>query len=428
VSESIPPELCDPLAHARGYLVGGPVATSVSESIPPEPGDPLAHARRASRSPANCFVKCVADRLFFRMGLLMRGFRGIAAVILAVLPVGCATRPRFPEPRIANGDLGAFYKESAGVPRSEVAAPEFRDSGPEIRREMLELIRGARHSILVDSFLLNDGPASREVLDALVEKSRQGVVVRVLGDASSRFVREEEAFTYLSDQGVPTAEFNPVRGWRLFVPHAIFERDHRKFWIVDGRRIFLGGANLSDLSLIPPEEGGNRDLMVRFDSPGVGRELTRSFVSTWNESRAPRPLSIDELNLDRPTSRVGGTGCWIFNQDSVPMNPSLTEVMFDGLFASATRTVWLVEPYTFTNPEIIKSVREMTARGVEVNLVLSTQVRAPRFRYASFYGILDLIEAGARVPFTTCAPWSSTGWPSWARRISIIAPSGFPGN
>jgi cardiolipin synthase len=327
----------------------------------------------------------------------MRGFRGIAAVILAVLPVGCATRPRFPEPRIANGDLGAFYKESAGVPRSEVAAPEFRDSGPEIRREMLELIRGARHSILVDSFLLNDGPASREVLDALVEKSRQGVVVRVLGDASSRFVREEEAFTYLSDQGVPTAEFNPVRGWRLFVPHAIFERDHRKFWIVDGRRIFLGGANLSDLSLIPPEEGGNRDLMVRFDSPGVGRELTRSFVSTWNESRAPRPLSIDELNLDRPTSRVGGTGCWIFNQDSVPMNPSLTEVMFDGLFASATRTVWLVEPYTFTNPEIIKSVREMTARGVEVNLVLSTQVRAPRFRYASFYGILDLIEAGARV-------------------------------
>ncbi len=167
-----------------------------------------------------------------------------------------------------------------------MAAPEFRDSGPEIRREMLELIRGARHSILVDSFLLNDGPASREVLDALVEKSRQGVVVRVLGDASSRFVREEEAFTYLSDQGVPTAEFNPVRGWRLFVPHAILERDHRKFWIVDGRRIFLGRGQFERPEFDPPGRGGEPgpDGSIRFS--GVGRELTRSFVSTWNESRA----------------------------------------------------------------------------------------------------------------------------------------------
>jgi cardiolipin synthase len=326
----------------------------------------------------------------------MRDFRGLAPVILAALAVGCAARPR-PEPRVANGDPGVFYRQSAGVVRRPVASPVFRDSGPSIRREMLDLIRGARHSVLVDSFLLNEGPASREVLDALVEKVRQGVDVRVLGDASSRFVKEEEAFTYLSERGVPTAEFNPVRGWRLFVPHVLLERDHRKFWIIDGRRVYLGGANLSDLSLIPPEQGGNRDLMVGFESPEVAGELTRSFVSTWNESRASQPLSIEALAPERFRGTVKGPGYWVFNQDCVPEHPSPTEVMFDGLFASAARSVWLVEPYTFTNREILRSIREMSARGVEVNLVLSSQVRAPRFRYASFYGILDLIDAGARV-------------------------------
>lgn len=331
------------------------------------------------------------------MELRMRSFLGLAAPFLALIAAGCATRTRLPEPRTSHGHPGTIYGKSAGVARHPVSSPVFRDSGPAIRREMLDLIRGARHSILVDSFLLNDGPVSREVLDALAERARQGVLVRVLGDASSRFVKEQEAFTYLSEKGVPTAEFNPVEGLRLLVPSVLLQRDHRKFWIIDGQRVFLGGANLSDLSLIPPEAGGNRDLMVRFDSPGVARELTRSFVSTWNESRAQLPLSIDEFGSPHPTPPAGGTGFWIFNEDSVPRHPSMTEVMFDGLFATAERTVWLVEPYTFTNPEILRSIREMTDRGVEVNLVLSSQVRAPRFRYASFFGIVDLIDAGARV-------------------------------
>ena len=69
----------------------------------------------------------------------------------------------------------------------------------------------------------------------------------------------------------------------------------------------------------------------------------------------------------------------------------------EGLFASARRSIWLVEPYAFVNSGILSHIRAMTDRGVEVNIILSTQVRSPRFRYAAFYGIKDLTEAGARV-------------------------------
>lgn len=276
-----------------------------------------------------------------------------------------------------------------------VSQVRFVDGGGAIRSEMLRLVREARHSILLGSFLLNDGPESREILDALAERAREGLEVRVIGDGSSRFVKELEAFAYLNEQGVATAEFNPVRGWRLFIPNRILERDHRKFWIVDGKTIFLGGANLSDSSLVAAERGGNRDLMVRLESPAAARFLTESFVRTWKESAAGAPLDLADLPAGR-----GGEGdlpFWFFNQENVHGGGSPTEEMFEGLFAAARQSVWLIEPYAFTNGEILGQLRGMTERGVEVNLVLSTQARAPRFRYASYYGIRDLLEAGVRV-------------------------------
>jgi len=309
---------------------------------------------------------------------------------------GCVLRPPTRGPLSSGGPVGQFFGEP-GVERIPVSEPRFVDSGPAIRREMLDLVREAKDHILLDSFLLNDGPESREILDALAERAAEGVKVRVIGDASSRFVPEEEAFGYLESRGVPVAEFNPVRGWRLLVLPVLLERDHRKFWIVDGREVFFGGANLSDLSLLPPERGGNRDLMVRCESPGAAAMLTSAFVDTWNESEAPFEMTGEEFKILPSHKNPATVDVWFFHQDKVAKRDSPTATMFEGLFSSATETVWLIEPYTFTTPGILSSIRSMTERGVEVNVVLSSQAKAPRFRYASFYGMKDLLKAGAVV-------------------------------
>lgn len=311
---------------------------------------------------------------------------GTCCWLIAPLCLGACVSPRGPQ-------------EGAGAPGSAVCLPvseaKFVDGGEAIRREMLRLVREARTSILIDSFLLNDGPRSREILDALAAKAEAGVAVHVIGDGASRYVREPEAFEVLDSRGVATAEFNPVKGWRLFIPSHILERDHRKFWIIDGRTVFLGGANLSDSSLVDAGQGGNRDLMVRLESPAAAGHLTESFARTWEESVAHVPF---RLSPPPPQDRKSGEieFCF-FNQENVRGRVSPTKTMFDELFAAARESVWLIESYTFTNAEILAQIRGMTARGVEVNLVLSTQARAPRFRYASWYGIRDLIKAGARV-------------------------------
>lgn len=312
--------------------------------------------------------------------------------VIAPLCLGACASPRQTAPPAGHPVGTGDFAGGVSLPVSDVG---FIDSGVAIRAEMLRLAREARHSILVGTFLLNDGPESREILDELARRAGEGIEVRVIGDGSSRFVKEPEAFEYLESRGVATAEFNPVRGWRLFIPSHILERDHRKYWIVDGRTVFLGGANLSDSSLVAAEKGGNRDLMVRLESPAAAQYLTESFARTWEESVAAEPF-----RLPRSSGVGGGRGGMpyrFYNQENVRGRESPTARMFDGLFAAARDSVWLIEPYTFTNAEILEQIRGMTARGVEVNLVLSTQARAPRFRYASYYGIRDLIEAGARV-------------------------------
>ncbi len=320
---------------------------------------------------------------------------GIAFVVGAT--AACSTSD---PPRPFDGDpaaLRTYYREAAGVEPITVSSPRVLDHGPAIRAEMLRLARSAEDHILVGSFLLNDGPESREVLDTLAERAAAGVRVRVIGDTSSRYVMEREAFSYLASRGVPAAEFNPVRAWQLLYLPALLERDHRKFWVVDGRHVFLGGANLSDSSLAAPDRGGNLDFMIRFESPEAAAALTESFVETWNRSKAPTAMEAKAFAGKARRAGEGRGNFWIFDQTDVRARPSQTEILLNGLYAAAQRSIWLLEPYTFTHPEILEDIRSLAGRGVEVNLVLSSKVRAPRFRYASFYGVRDLIEAGARV-------------------------------
>lgn len=314
----------------------------------------------------------------------------------AAAMTGCSTAGRTDPVPLGSGGLSSYYGEKAGVSPMTAASVTFHDSGPAIKAAMLDLVRQARRFILIDTFLLTDGPEARPVLDALVEKHRQGVRVHLIGDASSRFVPETAAFAYLESHGIPCAEFNPFHPHRLILGPKLLERDHRKFWIVDGEVLFLGGANLNDPSLAPPEAGGNRDLMVKLESPKAAGEMISSFIDTWNECPGVAPLKASEFATSgHPATE--GVRFWLFDQESIGWGSENTDEMMNGLFASARREVWLIQPYTFVNLHILDHVRDLCQRGVRVHVILSNQARAPRFRYASYYGIRDLIQAGATV-------------------------------
>ncbi|MGI9242375.1 MAG: phospholipase D-like domain-containing protein [Verrucomicrobiales bacterium] len=275
------------------------------------------------------------------------------------------------------------------------ADPDLFFTGPTIKKQMLQLIEQATDYILIDSFITRADPTSVEVLEALKRKHDAGVRVYVISDSSSNFLnRGQEGYDYLDRAGIPNTEYNPIRLYRGLVFPVMIQRDHRKFWIIDGKKLFAGGANIYWQSLDPHAEGGNLDYMVEVESGGAAAQMIDSFVVTWNKY-SDEKLRAEDFPVSGPTDPT--VEIELFDQNRQLGKGDVIAGMFEDLFAMAREEVWLVQAYTFTHAKALRQIRGLTGRGVEVNLMLSQINHAERHTNAAFYGIKDLLDAGAKV-------------------------------
>ena len=131
----------------------------------------------------------------------------------------------------------------AAFPAMRTTVPELYTRGPEIRDKMLKVIEGASDYILIDSFIVRLDPTGEPVLEALKKKRAAGVRIYIISDSSSRFVDGgEPAWDFLEESGIPAVEYNPMSPHRFLYPPGLVPRDHRKFWVVDGKELLVGGA------------------------------------------------------------------------------------------------------------------------------------------------------------------------------------------
>jgi cardiolipin synthase len=321
--------------------------------------------------------------------------RAISLALAAGLGLaGCASAPLRVGPEAA-----AAILEEGGM-RRVASSPIQRLSmnGLEWYDRALELIASAEDYILVDTFLLTDHPRARAVLQALEGARERGVRVFIVVDSAS-FYRTypmsaepvPALVAYARGLGLPIVEHNPLRGWRIPTLLRLFSRDHRKFWIVDGRRAVLGGQNIDFDSLRSIPESGCIDAMVEFSSKGAIAELRDSFLRSWN-AYSVDPLDPADFSLrDCPTE----AGVWIVDQGMA--KDGRVTPMFDALFARAEREILLVQCYAFMTPALLGRIRAAAERGCEVKIVLSGGHISPRFAGGSYYGIKDMKKAGAKV-------------------------------
>ncbi len=316
-------------------------------------------------------------------------------IILSLIITGCTTSEKS-VPLDGQSDFKIVKKYAAeyGVnPPYASSFPKLYFKGNEVRKGMLELIKKADNYIIVNTYLTLNDEYGHVILEALRKKYEEGVSVYVMADSSSHFMGEESAFIYLHRHHIPFTEYNPIRFRKFIDPVNLLFRDHRKYWIIDGKYVLLGGCNIMNTSLQPSRERGNTDGMVLVESPGAAEELLDSFIKNWNRY-SPYDIRKDYFKI--PETTVFETNIVLFNQETSEKKP-LMEFMVNRMFQYAEKEVWIIQPYTFIDDKILTYVREMEDRGVEVFIVLSELVNAEKYHYASFYGIKDLIDIGADV-------------------------------
>ncbi|MEW1612742.1 phospholipase D-like domain-containing protein [Streptomyces sp. NPDC088744] len=153
-------------------------------------------------------------------------------------------------------------------------------NGDEIFGAMLKAIRGAEHTVDMMTFVYWRGDIAQEFAEALAERARAGVRVRLLLDGFGCRLIEKDQLDVMDAAGVTVAWF---RKPLYLSPLKQNHRCHRKVLIVDESTAFTGGVGIAE------EWCGNarnehewRDTHVRVRGPAVDG-LAAAFAQNWAE-------------------------------------------------------------------------------------------------------------------------------------------------
>lgn len=322
---------------------------------------------------------------------------GLATLAVVVLVAGCASYGKLERYEQQYSGSSEFFTDR-GEPSFLAGDPALYMDGRAWSERALDLIAGANDYILISSFLVTSIPRQEEIFDALAARRLEGVRVYLIVDSASYYrtypmvpLAVPAAIPMAKARGIPIIEYNPIRGSRIFTLLGLLNRDHRKFWVIDGQTVVAGGQNIDYDSLRYPEDEGCIDGMMEFRSAGLSTFLRDSFIRTWNA------YSIDRLDPETFLIRDGPTDFPVTVFDQGLSSQGQVTNMFDGFFTFAKEEVWLVQCYTYLTPSLIDKIRFAVGRGVKVNFILSDNHIATRFVQGSFYGMRDLIDAGASI-------------------------------
>lgn len=183
------------------------------------------------------------------------------------------------EPKAALGDLAASLAGLSHGLVIEGNAVDLLQNGA-FFDALLEEIRAAQRSVHFETDLWKDGTLSRRLTQALAERARAGLPVRVLVDANGGKEMGEAAPRALREAGCQFALYHPKGVRNLGM---LLERDHRKITVIDGRIAFIGGHCIVDSWLGDAQDSEHcRDISVRLRGPIV-HAAQSAFSENWVE-------------------------------------------------------------------------------------------------------------------------------------------------
>ena len=254
----------------------------------------------------------------------------------------------------------------------------------------LEAIRGARHRVLLENYIVRDDAVGHEFRDALVERAQAGVFVAVVVDWAGCLGQSRSSFwAPLRAAGGEVRIYNPPQ---LGHPLGWLSRDHRKSLVVDGVVGFLSGVCISAKWLgdpgrdIPPW----RDTGVALRGPVVA-ELEIAFAQSWSETGTPLREFPAPGELPAPAGEV--------SLRLIATQPSTAGMYrLDQLIASlARKTLWLTDAYFVGIAPYVQALVAAARDGVDVRLLVPGSSDIPAVAAMSRSGYRPLLKAGIRV-------------------------------
>jgi cardiolipin synthase len=274
--------------------------------------------------------------------------------------------------------------------------------GPAAFGAMFEAIERARHTVRVESYIIEDAAIAQRLAALLASKRAQGVHVALIYDDVGSFGTPAAYFDQLRAAGVAVCAFNPVNPLKRPSYWNITHRDHRKIVAVDREVAYTGGINISAVyasgsfgrtrTRAEPREGW-RDTQIELRGPAAAA-LDDLFRETWAKQ------GCDGTLPSAPAAAVPRRG----GKHVVQVIPSTPDDPFNRIYAmlltaidSAQRSIHLTMAYFAPGQDMVDALADAAQRGVDVQLVLPSVSDFAPVLYAGQSYYERLLAAGVRI-------------------------------
>lgn len=306
----------------------------------------------------------------------------------AVLPVD----PSRPEDTVQ--ELRTLAQATSGLAPSTAQSVQLLVDGASKFPALLDDITQAQHHIHLEYYIFEPDHTGRSLRDALAERARAGVTVRLLVDAIGAKHANRAFFRPLLDAGGEVAYFHPARLWLPWRRPWVNLRTHRKLVIIDGAIGYIGGINITDEEDLRQRPDAYRDLHLRLQGDAV-RSLQDVFVDDWAYVTNQRDF-LAALAGAVPRRQPGPIRTQLLA--SGPDSPweAIHRLQVSAIHA-ANRRVWLATPYFVPGESAMMALTSAALGGLDVRLLVPqmSDSRLVTLCVRSWYD--ELLAAGVKI-------------------------------
>lgn len=286
-----------------------------------------------------------------------------------------------------------FTNQSLALPFKDNEA-EFYTDGYQFFPALLQAISRARHHIHLETYIFDDDPLGRLIADALIQKAKEGVEIRVIYDDVGCWRVPSAFFERMKKAGIDVCAFMPVK-FPAFTSKVNY-RNHRKVCVIDGIEGFTGGMNIA-LRYVKGMRNGTlpwRDTHMRLRG-SIVYALQRAFLVDWyfvdrtlvtnSKYYPPMPWRIDNNCLMQ-----------VVTSSPIAKWPDIMQG-YVRILLEAKNYVYMESPYFLPTEQVLFAMRTAALAGVDVRLMIPRHSDSRLLELSSMSFVTEVLEAGVKI-------------------------------
>lgn len=257
---------------------------------------------------------------------------------------------------------------------------------------MIEDIGNAREEVHIQYYIIKRDALGKRLLDALLERAKAGVKVRLLYDGlGSKSLKESDFKELVEHNGEVQIFFPSVLG---FINLQVNNRNHRKVCIIDGAVGYIGGFNVGTEYLGEVKKFGYwRDVHLRVEGDVV-QYIQDRFILDWNYSNQHKKR---EDVFCFPQHEIKSLSPMQIVTSGPNSHTEHLKNLMIKMISSAEREVFIQTPYFIPDKSFMDACKMALLSGVKMHIMIPGKPDHPFVMWGSWSFLGELLDYGADV-------------------------------